>query len=956
MGQPPTYTRQYNFNDFATTSPSAPLPGDKVDAELNAAKLTLDELNANIALIQRDDGKLGNTSVHKDAFDAGALALMSTGSMTPRGSWSAGVSYAVSDLADFNNATYLATSAHTSASAFTTDLAASRWILLANAAISGTANSVDKFSGTGSQTAFTLTSSYASNTSVLVFVNGALRNPGDDYSISGTTLTFVTAPPVPSVVGNENVIAWGPSAVAQAASDAALASSSNASGFADEAESWASKVNGIVESTDYSSKAYAIGGTGVDAGSGSAKDWATKTGGTVGNTSEYSAKYWATQANVGTVAGAIASVNTVAGISANVTTVAGVSTSVSALSASGVLTSMAALSPSTNITNMATLGASGVVADIATVAGVASDVSTVAGVASDVTTVAGVSGAVSSVAALSASDLTTVAGVASDVSTVAANAVDLQTVADEIDNNKLQTVATNIAAVVTAANDLNEATSEIDTVATNITNVNNVGGSITNVNTVASNLTNVNAFHETYSIGTSDPTSSLEAGDLFYNQTTNKLRYYDGTSWVDTTAIISYSVGDGGLTANNFTDDDHTKLNNIDTNANNYSLPLATSSVRGGIELASDTAQTVAANTVTTTASRTYGVQLNSDNQAVVNVPWVDTNTDTNTTYSLASSSVRGLVKIGYGENGKNYPVELDSEKMFVNVPWTDTDTVYTLPLATNTVRGGIELFSDTDQTVAANTVTNTAGRTYGVQLNASNQAVVNVPWVDTNTDTNTTYSLASSSVRGLVKIGYGENGKNYPVELDSEKMFVNVPWTDTVYSLPLATSSVQGGIELFSDTDQTVAANTVTNTAGRTYGVQLNASNQAVVNVPWVDTNTDTNTTYSLASDTALGLVKVGFTESGKNYPVELDSEKMFVNVPWTDTNTVYTHPTTAGNIHIPSGGSSGQILGYASAGTAQWQAAGGGDADSVDGKSIAVVTALPGSPDANTIYFVTG
>ena len=75
MGQPPTYTRQYNFNDFATTSPSTPLPGDKVDAELNAAKLTLDELNANIAKIQRDDGKLGNTVVHKDAFDAGASSV-----------------------------------------------------------------------------------------------------------------------------------------------------------------------------------------------------------------------------------------------------------------------------------------------------------------------------------------------------------------------------------------------------------------------------------------------------------------------------------------------------------------------------------------------------------------------------------------------------------------------------------------------------------------------------------------------------------------------------------------------------------------------------------------------------------------------------------------------------------------------------------------------------------------
>jgi hypothetical protein len=38
------------------------------------------------------------------------------------------------------------------------------------------------------------------------------------------------------------------------------------------------------------------------------------------------------------------------------------------------------------------------------------------------------------------------------------------------------------------------------------------------------------------------------------------------------------------------------------------------------------------------------------------------------------------------------------------------------------------------------------------------------------------------------------------------------------------------------------------------------------------------------------------------------------------TDTDTVYTHPTTDGNKHIPSGGSSGQFLKYSSAGTATW------------------------------------
>jgi hypothetical protein len=38
--------------------------------------------------------------------------------------------------------------------------------------------------------------------------------------------------------------------------------------------------------------------------------------------------------------------------------------------------------------------------------------------------------------------------------------------------------------------------------------------------------------------------------------------------------------------------------------------------------------------------------------------------------------------------------------------------------------------------------------------------------------------------------------------------------------------------------------------------------------------------------------------------------------------TDTVYTHPTTAGNKHVPSGGSSGQFLKYTSAGTATWAA----------------------------------
>jgi len=54
---------------------------------------------------------------------------------------------------------------------------------------------------------------------------------------------------------------------------------------------------------------------------------------------------------------------------------------------------------------------------------------------------------------------------------------------------------------------------------------------------------------------------------------------------------------------------------------------------------------------------------------------------------------------------------------------------------------------------------------------------------------------------------------------------------------------------------------------------------------------STDNNTTYAEATSSALGLIKIGFAESGKNYPVELSSGKAYVNVPWTDNNTTYSN-----------------------------------------------------------------
>lgn len=128
---------------------------------------------------------------------------------------------------------------------------------------------------------------------------------------------------------------------------------------------------------------------------------------------------------------------------------------------------------------------------------------------------------------------------------------------------------------------------------------------------------------------------------------------------------------------------------------------------------------------------------------------------------------------------------------------------------------------------------------------------------------TDTTYSAATSTVLGLVKVGYTESGRNYPVELDADdKMFVNVPWTDT-------------------------------------------------------------NTTYSQATSSTLGLIKIGYTESGKNYPIELNtSGQAYVNVPWEDTTySVFTGATTtaagtSGLVPAPTSGQSTRYLGS----TGEW------------------------------------
>ena len=145
----------------------------------------------------------------------------------------------------------------------------------------------------------------------------------------------------------------------------------------------------------------------------------------------------------------------------------------------------------------------------------------------------------------------------------------------------------------------------------------------------------------------SDP-GSADAGDIIYNTTSNVFKFYNGSAWVDpsTGSYTSWTLqGDSGSnqTITDGTTVDWAGGTGITTattsNTLTISLDAATSTTRGGIELLSNTVQSVAANAVSATASRTYGLQVDSSGRGVVNVPWTDNSSSVEFVFAATSGT-----------------------------------------------------------------------------------------------------------------------------------------------------------------------------------------------------------------------------------------------------------------------------------------------------------------------------
>lgn len=158
--------------------------------------------------------------------------------------------------------------------------------------------------------------------------------------------------------------------------------------------------------------------------------------------------------------------------------------------------------------------------------------------------------------------------------------------------------------------------------------------------------------------------------------------------------------------------------------------------------------------------------------------------------------------------------------------------------------------------------------------------------------DNNTTYSAATTSANGLMTSAM-------VTKLNGIATGANKTTVDSALS-STSTNPVQNKI-IYAALAEKVDTNTTYSISKSGSTVTLTGSDGST------STFTDANTTYSAATTSAAGLMSA--------------ADKTKLDGIATGANK-YSHPTSSGNKHIPSGGSSGQILRWSADGTAVWGA----------------------------------
>lgn len=265
-------------------------------------------------------------------------------------------------------------------------------------------------------------------------------------------------------------------------------------------------------------------------------------------------------------------------------------------------------------------------------------------------------------------------------------------------------------------------------------------GGVASNNTGVVSGAEVKSYVDTYAASTATfkaATSSSSAvnGLVPAPSSANATKFLKGNgTWAtptDTTYDAATTSSDGLMSAS-----DKKKLDGIANSANAYSLPNATSTTLGGVKIGSNIS--VNGGTISLTKSNVTSA-----------LGYTPPTSDTNTTYSAGSGlSLSGTsfsLKTGYTTSGKNYAVQLDSSgNPYVNVPWTDTDTDTTYNVVTSSVAG------------LAPKIGTAAAATIGTQstewvLTSTSGGTPTWRKLPANAFNNTTYNVATTSANGLM-------------------------------------------------------------------------------------------------------------------------------------------------------------------------------------------------------------
>ena len=328
----------------------------------------------------------------------------------------------------------------------------------------------------------------------------------------------------------------------------------------------------------------------------------------------------------------------------------------------------------------------------------------------------------------------------------------------------------------------------------------------------------------------------------------------------------TYSIQDGELSQNNFTDADHTKLDGIAELANRYALSSASFNTTTGV-------LTIGGNSSDSVTVDLDGRYLTSETDSqTLSISGQTLSISGGNSITLPDSDAQTLSVSGTSlsiSNGNSVTVPTGS--------WTLASSSSDNGNAiTNTQK--VIFAGGTGITSTRSTKTITLSLSSGAALanlgggSGSNYLRQDGTWANPDTDTNTTYTLSAydnTPASGITVTP--SSGSAYNIEFEDGDLNYSV--SSNVITANIS-SNVVGASEL--------------NVSGNGSSGQFLRSD-GDGSFTWA-TPTDTNTTYSVATSSTAGLVKIGYTESGQNYPVELSSGKMFVNVPWTDNDTTYS------------------------------------------------------------------